>query len=209
MDIQSSSKPHLSPNHHLLPLHALPSSIDYLGTYRRGHFAAIIRQLRLFYSHLYSYIGGSLMTLPSMLTQHTRARGKRSRDDVEGRSGKDKTSFDIQSRGSPEPTQHQHAEASSNGGSAVQPQLPLLNAPLGKVPIPQLKQSRKHESASTAFKRGRTAHACDKCRKSKSGCTGELPCLKCRNAGFHCVYGDGKRDKDRKYGLHIPRLIAG
>ncbi|TVY34220.1 putative transcriptional regulatory protein, partial [Lachnellula subtilissima] len=146
--------------------------------------------------------------------QDTRARGKRSRDNVEERSGKDETShnfdpfdsaqpsgstsFDIQSRDSPELTQHQHAETSSTGGSAVQPQLPLPNAPLGKVAISQLKQSRRNESASTAFKRGRTAHACDNCRKSKSGCTGELPCLKCRNAGFHCVYGDGKRDKDRK-----------
>ncbi|TVY13346.1 putative transcriptional regulatory protein [Lachnellula arida] len=147
-----------------------------------------------------------------MLKQDTRARGKRSREEVEGRKSDASHNFDpvkpaqasgsisynVRSRGSQELAKHQHAEASSTFGSAVQPQMPLPNTPLGKVAIPALKQSRRNESASTAFKRGRTAHACDNCRKSKSGCTGELPCLKCRNAGIHCVYGDGKRDKDRK-----------
>lgn len=156
-----------------------------------------------------------MIILPPMLKQDTRARGKRSRDEGEGRSRKSdashnfdpvkpaqplgSTSYDIRSRGSPGLAKHQHAV-----GTAAQPQMSLLNAPLGKVAIPALKQSRRNETASTAFKRGRTAHACDNCRKSKAGCTGELPCLKCRNAGIHCVYGDGKRDKDRKYGLRRP-----
>ncbi|TVY41819.1 putative transcriptional regulatory protein [Lachnellula occidentalis] len=149
-----------------------------------------------------------------MLKQDTRARGKLSRDNAEGPSSKSKTSqhvdalkvaqpsgsssFNVRSRDSPDPAKHPYAGASSTVGSATQPQLPLLDPPQGKVAIPALKQSRRNESASAAFKRGRTSHACDNCRKSKSGCTGELPCLKCRNAGFQCVYGDGKRDKDRK-----------
>jgi hypothetical protein len=151
-----------------------------------------------------------------MPKQDTRVRGKRSRDEVEGSSRKSDTthnfapvnpsqtsgssSFGIHSRDS-SGLQHQHGEVSGAIRSAEQPQLPLPQVPLGKVAIPALKQPRRTESVSPAFKRGRTAHACDNCRKSKSGCTGELPCLKCRNAGVSCVYGDGKRDKDRKYGV--------
>jgi hypothetical protein len=69
--------------------------------------------------------------------------------------------------------------------------------PPGKVAIPALRTPRIADS-SKGFKKGRTPHACDHCRKAKAGCTGEQPCTRCRNAQVECVYGDGKRVKDRK-----------
>jgi hypothetical protein len=73
----------------------------------------------------------------------------------------------------------------------------ITQAPPGKVAIPALKTPQTADSSKT-FKKGRTAHACDYCRKAKAGCTGEQPCIRCRNAQVECVYGDGKRDRDRK-----------
>jgi hypothetical protein len=73
----------------------------------------------------------------------------------------------------------------------------IMQAPPGKVAIPALKTAQTVDSPKT-LKKGRTAHACDYCRKAKSGCTGEQPCIRCRNAQVECVYGDGKRDRDRK-----------
>jgi hypothetical protein len=71
--------------------------------------------------------------------------------------------------------------------------------PLGKVAIPALKTPRTADS-SKGSKKGRIPHACDYCRKAKAGCTGEQPCTRCRNAQVECVYGDGKRVRDRKSG---------
>jgi hypothetical protein len=73
------------------------------------------------------------------------------------------------------------------------------HAPPGKVAIPALKTPQTAD-LSKNFKKGRTPHACDYCRKAKAGCTGEQPCSRCRNAGVDCVYGDGKRMRDRKSG---------
>jgi hypothetical protein len=69
--------------------------------------------------------------------------------------------------------------------------------PPGKVAIPALKQARSLES-SRYFKKGRTPHACDYCRKAKAGCSGGQPCVRCKSAQVACIYGDGKRDKERK-----------
>jgi hypothetical protein len=72
-------------------------------------------------------------------------------------------------------------------------------APPGKVAIPALKTPLTADS-SKSFKKGRTPHACEYCRKAKAGCTGEQPCSRCRTAGVSCIYGDGKRDKEKKSG---------
>jgi hypothetical protein len=69
--------------------------------------------------------------------------------------------------------------------------------PRGKVAIPALRTSTSFSSPQL-FKKGRTPHACDHCRKAKSGCSGDQPCLRCKAAQAICVYGDGKRDKERK-----------
>ncbi|TAQ89513.1 hypothetical protein B7494_g2172 [Chlorociboria aeruginascens] len=74
----------------------------------------------------------------------------------------------------------------------------MSGPPPGKVAIPALRSSQAAESSQKVNKRGRTSHACDYCRKSKAGCSGEHPCTRCNNAGVLCVYGDGKRDKERK-----------
>ncbi|CZT11075.1 uncharacterized protein RCO7_10158 [Rhynchosporium graminicola] len=74
----------------------------------------------------------------------------------------------------------------------------VSSAPPGKVAIPALKSSSRIHESSKAQKKGRTPHACDYCRKAKAGCTGGNPCARCLNANVACVYGDGKRDKDKK-----------
>jgi hypothetical protein len=70
--------------------------------------------------------------------------------------------------------------------------------PPGKVAIPALRQPQNFEASSKGSKKGRTSHACDYCRKAKAGCSGEQPCSRCRSARVACVYGDGKREQDRK-----------
>jgi hypothetical protein len=72
--------------------------------------------------------------------------------------------------------------------------------PPGKVAIPALRSPQYTEPSAKGSKKGRTSHACDYCRKAKAGCTGEQPCARCMNAHVACVYGDGKRENDRKYG---------
>ncbi|TVY62795.1 putative transcriptional regulatory protein [Lachnellula suecica] len=147
-----------------------------------------------------------------MKKQEMRARGKRLRDQDEDSPAhqSDITQSFAPLNVSRPPSSKSSQPSSSRSQSFFQPQLgpprPIEGAmqpragpaPPGKVAIPQLKVPKRAETSPAAFKKGRTSHACDNCRKAKSGCTGELPCLKCRNAGITCVYGDGKRDKDRK-----------
>jgi len=76
---------------------------------------------------------------------------------------------------------------------------PVLHrqAPPGKIAIPAIKPPAS-SSSSKDQKKGRTSHACDACRKAKAGCSGEQPCGRCGTTGAACIYGDGKRDKDKK-----------
>lgn len=75
-----------------------------------------------------------------------------------------------------------------------------VSAPPGKMLLPPLRpaHSAAANATSKAVDRNRTSHACDKCRRAKAKCTGGLPCEKCKNESKHCVYGDGKRDKEKK-----------
>ena len=45
----------------------------------------------------------------------------------------------------------------------------------------------------------RTAHACERCRALKAKCTGGLRCEKCVLDKAECKYGDGKRERNKKY----------
>lgn len=65
-----------------------------------------------------------------------------------------------------------------------------------KLPIPPLRGGKAEGSKGS--KKGRTSHACDACRKAKAGCSGGQPCARCRTTRSTCVYGDGKRDRERK-----------
>lgn len=69
--------------------------------------------------------------------------------------------------------------------------------PRGKVAIPALRAVHPPDSPQGS-KKGRTTHACDYCRRAKAACTGGQPCVRCNNANVPCVYGDGKRDRERK-----------
>ncbi|KAI9735695.1 MAG: hypothetical protein M1818_006303 [Claussenomyces sp. TS43310] len=85
-----------------------------------------------------------------------------------------------------------------SAGEKMFPPLQPSFPPAGKMLLPPL-QSRA--SVAGSFKgpdKNRTAHACEKCRKAKAKCSGGHPCDKCKNEGKECVYGDGKRDLERK-----------
>jgi len=71
-------------------------------------------------------------------------------------------------------------------------------APPGKLLLPPLRRAPGMQSINSKNDKNRTSHACDKCRKSKSKCTGGQPCDKCKNEAKECIYGYGKRDKQRK-----------
>jgi len=96
------------------------------------------------------------------------------------------------------PVRSLSAIASAPGQPSEQPQSPASRAPPGKVAIPALRPPQSSEPSGKGSRKGRTSHACNHCRKAKAGCTGEQPCQRCRNANIPCVYGDGKRVKDRK-----------
>lgn len=44
----------------------------------------------------------------------------------------------------------------------------------------------------------RTAHACERCRLLKAKCSGGLRCEKCTADKAECIYGDGKRERNKK-----------
>ncbi|KAL4892873.1 fungal-specific transcription factor domain-containing protein [Aspergillus ambiguus] len=72
---------------------------------------------------------------------------------------------------------------------------PILNPRSSnpKMPIPRSANSR-HWTPS-----GRVKRACDNCREQKVKCSGDHPvCQRCQEAGFDCLYGDGKRAKIAK-----------
>ncbi|RDL31506.1 uncharacterized protein BP5553_09715 [Venustampulla echinocandica] len=98
---------------------------------------------------------------------------------------------------SPQSWQHMSSSSSSHQ-QAQQPQ-----PPPGKVAIPALRSPWGTDPWNKGPKKIKTPHACDNCRKAKAGCTGELPCLRCKNTHVPCVYNEGKRDRDR---LQLSRL---
>jgi len=103
-------------------------------------------------------------------------------------------------------------QARASFGDIYQPALQRTGAPLttspqlamssagemgsGKVAIPALRVSKADTAKSG--KKNRTSHACDQCRRAKAGCSGGTPCSRCRTTRSNCVYGDGKRDRERK-----------
>jgi hypothetical protein len=92
------------------------------------------------------------------------------------------------SRPSPVPIQPKNEE---NIG-----RVPSPTPPPGKMRLTPL--PKHYAVASSKTERNRTARACDRCRKAKTKCSGGQPCEKCKIEGRGCVYGTGKRDKDRK-----------
>ncbi len=75
--------------------------------------------------------------------------------------------------------------------------IPSLPPP-GKLLLPPLPKSRAEYTASSRTEKNRTSHACNNCRKAKAKCSGGQPCEKCRTEDKECIYGDGKRDKEKK-----------
>ncbi|KAH7317930.1 fungal-specific transcription factor domain-containing protein [Rhexocercosporidium sp. MPI-PUGE-AT-0058] len=156
--------------------------------------------------------------MPPRQEKRGRGRGKRPRNEEELSPSTSQTSvfsaLNSPSTGStPRARVSQQSQVLSSSprnvaskpGPSTQQSIPLGPvAPPGKVAIPALKHPRTSES-SKALKKGRTPHACDFCRKAKAGCTGGNPCTRCLNANVPCVYGDGKRDKDKKRMTRLSR----
>jgi len=145
--------------------------------------------------------------MPPRQEKRGRGRGKRPRDEEE-LSSKSAQLAGFSAINSPPITSASQAGFSQQSSIAQgssshiaprsgHPSQQLRQAPPGKVAIPALRNPRIIES-SKALKKGRNPHACDYCRKAKAGCTGGNPCTRCLNANVPCVYGDGKRDKDKK-----------
>ncbi|KAL2410635.1 hypothetical protein ABEF95_001037 [Exophiala dermatitidis] len=61
-----------------------------------------------------------------------------------------------------------------------------------------------HDTSSD--KRLRTSHACNRCRAMRTKCSGGARCSKCVKDGAVCVYGDRKRERNKKSGPRC-RLI--
>jgi len=151
-----------------------------------------------------------------MSKQEKRSRGKRPRYEAissrEAPQGPGFAPVNHQSQSSPtiasrseQPQQHQETAFHSQAQHPSQPQQqPTIatQAPPGKVAIPALKTPQTADSSKN-FRKGRTPHACDYCRKAKAGCTGGQPCSRCKSAGVDCVYGDGKRVRDRKWVFNL------
>lgn len=146
-----------------------------------------------------------------------RGRGKRarnsSREERSTQAGFAAANYNQQSNITPSGTSFEHPSPPSRSGtwplsentsSTAEPQygqpvnVITSHPPPGKVAIPALRPPQSFESSVRGSKKGRTSHACDACRKAKAGCTGEQPCARCKNTGTACVYGDGKREHDRK-----------
>jgi hypothetical protein len=131
-----------------------------------------------------------------------RGRGKRPRDEEplpyvvgnQGFSPINQPATDISSSSTHGPGRGNTSVTTSDLKARAAPR-----PPPGKVAIPALKPTRSPDS-SRYLKKGRTPHACDYCRKAKAGCSGGQPCVRCKAAQVACIYGDGKRDKERKSG---------
>jgi hypothetical protein len=67
-----------------------------------------------------------------------------------------------------------------------------------RVILPPHRPFRISSNQSKIATPSQTFHACDFCRKAKAKCSGDQPCVRCLSFGKQCVYGDGKRDKEKK-----------
>lgn len=47
----------------------------------------------------------------------------------------------------------------------------------------------------------RISHACDRCRMMRTKCSGGEQCSKCIKDNANCVYGDRKRERNKKYNI--------
>lgn len=83
-----------------------------------------------------------------------------------------------------------NSERSSDDASPTSP-----NSVLGKMILPRLSGSFYEPSLLPK----RTAHACERCRALKAKCTGGQRCEKCVIDKADCRYGDGKRERNKKY----------
>jgi len=76
----------------------------------------------------------------------------------------------------------------------------LATTPASSLP------SRLSSNPSTRLpSKNRIPHACNRCRLLRTRCSGVTPCDKCAKDDAVCVFGDRKREKDKKF-LHISLL---
>ncbi|KIY03019.1 uncharacterized protein Z520_01485 [Fonsecaea multimorphosa CBS 102226] len=57
---------------------------------------------------------------------------------------------------------------------------------------------KQRSSRKSTVSKVRTSHACDRCRLMRTKCSGGERCAKCVKDGAACVYGDRKRERNKK-----------
>ncbi|KAI9800750.1 MAG: hypothetical protein M1833_003167 [Piccolia ochrophora] len=102
----------------------------------------------------------------------------------------------------PPPNPHHQLSAFSPSSSRASSASPYQPRPPGRVLIPRMKREEGSAVASGRLEdleKHRVSHACESCRIRKTKCTGENPaCAHCKKHGLDCVYGDRKREKDKR-----------
>jgi hypothetical protein len=86
-------------------------------------------------------------------------------------------------------------DSSQSGRSSDDASSSSPRSMLGKLILPRLNGTFYESSALPK----RTSHACERCRALKAKCTGGIRCEKCVFDKAECRYGDGKRERNKKY----------
>lgn len=99
--------------------------------------------------------------------------------------------------GRPQPDSSQSGRSSDDASSP--------RSMLGKMILPRLNGAFYEASALPK----RTPHACERCRALKAKCTGGIRCEKCVFDKAECRYGDGKRERNKRYTPRPFRATSG
>lgn len=76
----------------------------------------------------------------------------------------------------------------------------------GEPPPPRRTPQGHHSRESSSGSKVRTTHACDRCRIMRTKCSGGERCTKCIKDNATCLYGDRKRERNKKYA--VPRTVS-
>ncbi|KAK4940189.1 hypothetical protein LTR10_019617 [Elasticomyces elasticus] len=68
----------------------------------------------------------------------------------------------------------------------------------GEPPSQHQSPPGQHSRGSSSAGKERTTHACDRCRIMRTKCSGGNRCTKCIKDNATCVYGDRKRERNKK-----------
>ncbi|KIW11023.1 hypothetical protein PV08_10322 [Exophiala spinifera] len=84
----------------------------------------------------------------------------------------------------------------STGPGRLLPSRPVI--PKGEPPYSGPAPLRQPDRPGSSANKSRTSHACDRCRVMRTKCSGGDRCTKCVKDNAGCVYGDRKRERNKK-----------